>query len=293
MNPNICVVVPVRNRIELTKRFLEAFFKSTYKCFTMVIVDDASTDSTVEYITKKYPEVVLLHGDGNLWWTGATNMGVKYAIENNYDYVLTINNDSVVEKEFLEILVNTANHHPKKLIGSLILRSDNKRIWSIGGRLDWDSKFLFNLNHYDADTKILKTLPNPFPVEILNGNGTLIPVEVFKKIGYYNFTFTPHYHADSEIVVRAKKFGYDAVVCLDAVLVNEISTVPLITRKWDLVFWKKSDYYWRPLIYFYLVHGPKRKIFNFFKQYYHFFSDVKPIRFLKRVYKYIERKISK
>ena len=99
MNPNICVVVPVRNRIELTKRFLEAFFKSTYKCFTMVIVDDASTDSTVEYITKKYPEVVLLHGDGNLWWTGATNMGVKYAIENNYDYVLTINNDSVVEKE--------------------------------------------------------------------------------------------------------------------------------------------------------------------------------------------------
>lgn len=287
MNPNICVVVPARNRIELSKRFLKAFKKSTYKAYTIVLVDDGSTDGTSEYLAKKHPDVVVIKGDGNLWWTGATNKGVEYAIANNYDYVLTINQDSVVDSKFLEIIVNTAKHHPNSLIGSTILREDNGNIWSVGGTLNWNSRYLFNLNFYNQDISILKTLPKPFPAEVLNGNGTLIPVEVFKTIGKYNFTFTPHYHADSEICLRAAKYGYKSLVCLDAHLINNIPSEPLINSRWKLVFWRKSDYYWRPLLFFYLFYSPKRYIHGLFKQYFHFFQDLPPFRWVLKLKKLI------
>ena len=50
----------------------------------------------------------ILQGDGNLWWSGATNLGVRYALEHGFAYVLTINNDSRVSPAFLSELVKTA-----------------------------------------------------------------------------------------------------------------------------------------------------------------------------------------
>lgn len=292
-NPSVCVVVAIRNRLNLTKRFLEAFQKSTYKNYKIVIVDDDSSDGSYEYITENFPETVLIKGNGDLWWTGATNEGVKYAIENNFDYVLTINNDSVPSPELLASLVGCAIKTPNSLIGSVIYRSDTKKIWSLGGHLDWNGRYLFVLNNYDDDPSILKNLQNPYPVEILNGNGTLIPVSVFKKIGLYNVKYTPHYHADSEIVLRASKFGYKAYICLDAHLINEISDAPIINGRFKLIFWKKSDYFWKPLLYFYLKYGPKTKILNFFKQYLHFFQDIRLVRGIYKLQKFTMNKLHK
>ena len=292
IKPNICVVVVVKNRIEFTKRFLNAFKKSTYKNYEIVLVDDGSTDGTEEMIKKDFPQVILLKGNGNLWWAGGTNKGVKFAIKNNFDYVLTINNDAVVNSKYLENLVKCAIKFPNSLIGSLITRNDNNNIWSVGGHLDWNSNLLFKLNFFDESTSKLKGLHNPYKAEILNGDGTLIPTAVFRKIGLYNAFFTPQYHADSEIVLRAAKHGFDAYVCLDAKLHNEISTIPLITTKKDLVFYKKSDYFWRPLLFLYIKYAPVKYYLGFFKQYYPFFKDMRGIARIRRIYGKIKARLA-
>ncbi len=283
-NPTVCVVVAVRNRLELTKRFLESFKKSTYQNFTIVITDDASTDNTVEYVSQNYPEVVILHGNGNLFWTGATNKGVKYALEHNFDYVLTINNDAVVKPDTLAKLVECSIKNPGKIVGSLIVRGDTGKIWSAGVYLNWKNGYLFNLNHPDEDLKIVKTLQNPLPAEILNGNGTLFPTDIFRKIGIYNEFWTPHYHADSEITLRATKAGIKSIVCLDAIVINEIRTTPLNNGRRELVFAKKSDYYWKPLLYFFVKYCPNGYRNSFFRQYYHFFKDFKIVRGIGKMY---------
>lgn len=289
INPSICVVVPARNRILLTKRLLKAFKEQQYKNFTLVLIDDGSTDGSREYVKAIYKEVVLIEGDGNLWWTGATNLGVKYAIDNNYDYVLTINQDAVIGRDFLTKMVKTAIKYPKSLLGCTILREDNGDVWSVGGYLNWNSSHLFNLNFSDQSINVLKSLKNPFPAQILNGNGTLIPVQIFKDIGLYNDKFTPHYHADSEIVLRAASKGYKAYVCLDAFLINDIPTQPLITTKKDLIFWKKSDFFWKPLLYFYIKYGPKKYFLGFFRQYFHFFRNFKVVRGIYKLVSYYRK----
>jgi len=72
--PRVAVVVPVYNKIELTIRFLESFQQITYPNYSMIIVDDGSRDGTAEILRARFPEVIVLKGDGNLWWSGATNL---------------------------------------------------------------------------------------------------------------------------------------------------------------------------------------------------------------------------
>ena len=71
-----------------------------------------------EHLAERYPEVVRLVGNGNLWWSGGTNLGVKYALEHGHDYVLTINNDACVHPDFLTHLVSTAQTHPGSIVGA-------------------------------------------------------------------------------------------------------------------------------------------------------------------------------
>ena len=69
----VYIVIPCFNRKKLTRGCLQALENQTYKDFKVIVVDDGSTDGTANMITREFPETILLFGDGNLFWTGATN----------------------------------------------------------------------------------------------------------------------------------------------------------------------------------------------------------------------------
>ena len=77
----IYVVIPVHNRKDFTRNCLLSLQKQSFQAFEVVIVDDGSTDGTAEMLREEFPELPVLKGDGNLWWTASVNMGIKYALE--------------------------------------------------------------------------------------------------------------------------------------------------------------------------------------------------------------------
>src|SRR5689334_5789037 len=103
MKNKIFIVLPVFNRLQYTKRCLSTIFKQSYKNFTLVLIDDGSNDKTSEYVRRKFPQTVIINGDGNWWWTKSMAMGVKYALQNGKtnDYVLEMNNDLFFGKDYL------------------------------------------------------------------------------------------------------------------------------------------------------------------------------------------------
>lgn len=246
----VAVVVPVHNRIEATKRFLTSFESVTYSSYRVFLIDDGCADSTTAWVSTHYPQVVILHGDGNLWWTGATNLGVQKALEEKFDFILTINNDSVVSPDFLTHLVSTSVRYPSTIVGSCLCRlADPNTVWCTGGFVDWSRGLLFSLRQAGKTmSEVRQTPQNPLKVQLLTGCSTLIPAQCFQDVGLYDERWFPQYHADSEFILRASARGYTAVVDLQSVVWNDVDST-WRRRSWlEVLFSKRSPHFWRPIL---------------------------------------------
>ena len=222
-SPDIYIIIPVHNRKEFTQACLSSLRKQSYKKFRIVLIDDGSTDGTEEMIKKEFPEVIVLQGDGNLWWTGAINLGLLYVLKEarENDCILTLNNDLVVCENYLEALIMEHNKNSNALIGSLNIDiKDKKTIYDGGANINfWTAKYF----HFNKGITMTHVVPiNQRNISVLSGRGTLIPVNVFRKIGLYNHKKFPHYAADYEFSIRAKKHGYNLMVSYNAILFSHV-----------------------------------------------------------------------
>lgn len=218
----VYVITPVYNRKQLTNRFLACLQKQTYKDIETVIIDDGSTDGTSEMIHDLYPDVTVIQGTGDLWWTGATNEGLLYVIgkASDDDYVLIINDDLEFETDYIERLVTFADKNPKTLVGSVVVDiAKPDRIWD-GGRMT---------NWFTAKDRILNTGNSlaefgpdaSYEVSQLTGRGMLAPVPVFKEAGLYDAVRFKH-RGDTELPVRASLMGYKQVVFYGAIVKSHV-----------------------------------------------------------------------
>ncbi|MEP6787005.1 MAG: glycosyltransferase, partial [Acidobacteriota bacterium] len=98
------IVSPVRNRREITLqclRSLERIDAAGLDIHT-IIVDDGSIDGTSDAIRQGFPDVEIIYGNGNLWCSGAANLGIERALQYEPDYILLINDDTVFDSNFLQ-----------------------------------------------------------------------------------------------------------------------------------------------------------------------------------------------
>ncbi len=266
VSTNVAVVVPVLNKLTLTTRFLESFFKVSHPSWEMIVVDHGSTDGTRETLTEKFPWATVLSGDESMWWSEATNVGVRYALERSFDYVLTINNDTVVSPDFLSRLVETASSHPRSLVGSRIhFLDDPERVWLVGARSEWAEGVVYrSLGEGRAAAEVLAEGPKVRPVDALCGCGTLVPVVCYREIGLYDSTFCPHYAGDSEFVLRAARKGYHPLVDLRALIWNDASNTGSVKGIRDSLFSKRSRLYLPAMLKIHARYCPPRHLFRCF-----------------------------
>ena len=228
----IFIVIPVHNRINQTQECLKSIYSQAYKYYEVIVVDDGSTDNTESIIEEYFPWVTVLKGDGALWWAGAMNIGVKYAISHGAEYILSLNNDTKIPPLYLEIILEHAN--TRQIVGSVAV-SENDCDTIIDGAI--------LLNEYTAKRtvqssgKSIKSYANIITlVDALSGRGTLIPACVFEDTGLYNSKSLPQYGADYELTIRArKKYGYTLMVNYNAIV---ISSDPIIKNRYATLSWR-------------------------------------------------------
>lgn len=251
--PKVFAVIPIRNRKDKTLRFLEQFIKQKYNNLNIVLVDANSTDGTQDVIITSYPQIKLIHVDNECYWTASTNRGIEYALDNDADFILTINDDSYVNVNYIFDLVNLALKHNLEILGSRIDYMDNPGlIWSLGAYCNWGTRNILQLSYsqiWTDDLPLEIKEQEIISAQALAGNGVLINKSVFKKIGFYNDKFLPHYHADSEFVMRAVKNKINAYVSTKIVVYNDFSIDTEALKYTSNFFSKRSHVFFLPILY--------------------------------------------
>ena len=215
---HLAILLPIYNGLDFTQKCLNNLNenlnhpKLNRENFTIIVIDDGSTDGSAQWITTHFPSVVFITGDGTLWWSGGINKGIEYALNQHITtHVLMWNNDIHTESDYLfQVCTAVKKYSEKTIIGSKIYFADvPETIWSMGGTFNQRTgkKKIFGTKQQDSFI-----YEKPFEADWLPGMGTVVHREVFEKIGWMDAENFPQYHGDIDFTLRAKLAGYRIVV---------------------------------------------------------------------------------
>ena len=222
MKESICILIPVYNEIHFTKQCLKNLdncvehYKKTQERaikIKIIVIDDGSTDGTSDWIRNHYPDVILCHGNGNLFWSAAINMGIEHvqSLEDDPSYILFWNKDLYIEKTYFTILHNLIKSKEDKVIfaSKMYRKSEPNILFSFGGFYSPITDTKINIGTGKKDEKSFeKTLQ----VDWCGGMAVTIPSDLFKEIGLCDYEQFPQYDGDTDLFLRAGKAGYKLLV---------------------------------------------------------------------------------
>ena len=249
--PRVSIIILNYNGKDVIKKCLTSVFKIDYPNLDVVLVDNNSTDGSLEMVKAGFSKVNFIKNEENLGFSAGNNIGIRYALERMADYVLVLNNDTEVDKDFLKKLVDTAEKDEKiGLVSPVIFDGQTKKIWFAGGKIKWASMKTEHLTSVRTEES--------YESDFLTGCALLIKAEVCKKIGLFDEDFFLYWE-DADLSFRAKKAGFkNIVVPASWVYHYEISEKSRSNKVYwlvisGLIFFKKNTAFWlRPWVALYL-----------------------------------------
>src|SRR5437870_49918 len=167
-SPSVTVVVLNYNGLADTLRCLESLRAFVYPNLSIILVDNGSDEDPVTAAESRYPGLVAVRTGTNLGYAGGNNRGIKAALQRGADYVLVLNNDTVVSPAIVTALLDAFSKDPSLgIVGPVINYLDEPgRVMTDGTRFnagpgaEFFSRLLVPV---DADQPLL------VPVDIVNG----------------------------------------------------------------------------------------------------------------------------
>ncbi|GAA4459056.1 glycosyltransferase [Nibrella saemangeumensis] len=193
----IAVLITCHNRKEKTLLCLQQLFKQIILIkefsFDVYLVDDASSDGTTEAVNLIFPNVIVIKGNGNLFWNRGMHLAWSYASNlKDYDFFLWLNDDSFLEPFAMQELLECENFKSQFVIVCGALCSAVDGTFSYGGRSSVGDNIVPNGSFQNCS--------------FINGNCVLISKRVFHLVGNLD-PFYPHAIGDIDYGLRALKLG--------------------------------------------------------------------------------------
>lgn len=198
-NNCILVIIVTYNGLKWLNKCLSSVINSSIKA-DLFIIDNGSTDESVDFIKNHFRQAVLIESHENLGFGKANNIGLKYAIDNNYDYVYLLNQDAWVEKCTFEKLVRISKSNPD--FGIISPMQANREL----------TKLDFNFvkccpNSLLSDLACKQHLNEIYSVEFVMAAHWFLPIQTVKMVGGFSPVFQ-HYGEDHNYIHRAKYHGF-------------------------------------------------------------------------------------
>jgi len=201
INSKVAVIIVNWKKYDITSICIESILNSTNSNFKIILVDNESDNKKVKNFKYKN-EIEIIQNKKNEGFSKANNIGIDYALKNNFDYTILINNDTIVEKNLIEVLLKTAQAKNFSVVQPLILKYSGKEIWNAGGRIN------YFFGNFITRKKVGNSLNSSHELtEWFTGCCCLFKTKIFKEIGKLDESFFAYYE-DVDFSLRIKKHGY-------------------------------------------------------------------------------------
>lgn len=219
--PKIAIIIINWNTFQLTFNCLKSLEACSYNNISFFLVDNGSIDGSGDKIALEFPEVNYIKNEKNEGFTGANNLALKAILEQDFDYVLLLNNDTEVKPNFLSLLEAKMNSDNKLAATQpLILNFKNRdTIWNAGGS--------FNTFFGLTKTRLKGMIFNPqlnieTSTQWITGCCILVKTSVVKQVGLLDNRFFAYFE-DVDWSIRMTNLGYKLAVVPESIIYHHTS----------------------------------------------------------------------
>ncbi len=242
-NPLITIVILNWNGKQDTLACLKSLKKVTYSNFNIVVVDNGSSDDSVEAIKNSFPEIDLIETGENLGFAGGNNVGIQHALEREAEWLFLLNNDTEVDTSILSAFVSYFQAHPDAgaVGGTPFLFDQRDRLDHLGGT--WNKKTArFDL--IGNRTFNIDALFTPPPrLDYACGCALMIKREVIETIGTLESKFFLIWE-EADFCMRTLRAGFSVGACKEAVLYHKVSASFVGGKTHTNYFWWRNRLLW-------------------------------------------------
>lgn len=210
--PNVGIVISNYNGWQDTVQCLESLQKQTYRDFEIILLDDASTNDSVQQLQKHLTEnTVFLPQEANSGFAAVNNVGMRRALADGCDWVLLLNNDTVVAPDFLETLLRET---PARAVScpKMLFLDPPDEIWFAGGELDRATGKVKHLGGHEKDGPAFAEKKQ---VSFITFCCVLLPRQVVEEVGFLDETLFM-YCEDVDYCIRLADAGVPMWLLPDA-----------------------------------------------------------------------------
>lgn len=241
-NPKVVIIILNWNRKKDTIECLESIKQITYPNYEILLVDNGSTDGSVEYFREHYPDIEIIVNKNNIGYAEGNNVGIRKAMGNGVDYVLILNNDTVVDPEFLDELVKVAESDPWiGFAGPKVYYYNYKQkkdsINFAGGKLDMWKGRTYHIGLNEVDSGMYDGIKE---VDYVEGSCLLLRKEVIKEIGLFDPVYFAYWE-ENDLCMRGHKAGYISVFVPKAKIWHKIAASNINKTK---IYYLTRNQFW-------------------------------------------------
>lgn len=247
------LIIPCFNRKAVTLSCLRHLRQLQLPArFRLMLVDDGSSDGTAEAVAGEFPEVEVVNGSGDLYWTGAVETGMRLAFARGASSVVWLNDDTVVAAGAIEAVVKRAEE-----LGGLV-SGQGQIVDPTDGKISYFP--LYYRGKSNLRTEPVDLGQEEIAVDSCRGNLVAVSRQVVEAIGYPDGAKMPHVAGDTDYGLRASRAGLPVRV-LTGARVSETCVVATLDQSWllgdrgILSLWqsvfKKQNGFYPPMIWVY------------------------------------------
>lgn len=221
MNPLIYIILVNYKSYKDTIECMESLRRINYDNFKVVIIENGSNDNSYELIKKHCRDEVVIKSEKNLGFAGGNNLGIEIAMSDCAEYVMLLNNDTIVESDFLIHLYETFNYDKNVgIVGCKINYYNNKNIINYGGgEIVWNkfTTVFFDTDKVDTNDKGVKE------ITFVSGCAMMISRSTIEKIGMLDHSYFMYYE-DTDYCAKAMQAGFKLLYQPKSKIYHKISS---------------------------------------------------------------------